>query len=74
MSIVRNSFVTLTPLLQNDLLRFGTGLGSNELLQVADGVVRIAFDTHFLAQTVVTDDFDHDSCGRCRSLFAKDKR
>ena len=69
MSILRHFCVIRTPLLQNDLLRFGAGLGGDELFQVADGVVRIAFDTHLLAQTVVTDDFDHDSFGPMSVTF-----
>ena len=49
----------LTPLLQNDFLGFGTGLSRDQLLQIADSVVMIAFDAHLFAQPIVANHFDH---------------
>ena len=42
------------PLLQNDLLRACPDLCGDELLEVADRVVGVAFDADFLAEAVVT--------------------
>ena len=47
------------PLLEDNLVPAGSGLGGDELLEVADGVVFVALDSHLLAQSVINGNFDH---------------
>lgn len=41
------------PFLEDDFRGVGTGLRCYELLEVADCVVGVAFDTDFLAKTII---------------------
>ena len=51
--------VDRVPLLDPQLLRPRSCLRREQLLQIADRVVRIAFDADLLSQSVVADDLDH---------------
>jgi len=51
--------VDSVPFFQYDFFPTSSSLGGNQLLQVSDGVIRIAFNTNFLTQAVVTRDFNH---------------
>jgi len=64
--IVRERDVVLVdrvPFLELDLRVIRAGLGTDELLQVADGVVWTALHTNFTAETVISNHFNqsHDS-------------
>ncbi len=47
------------PLLKPDLLGARAGLRGDELLQIPDGIIRVAFDSNLLSKTIVTNHFDH---------------
>lgn len=47
------------PFLNPDFLGSRSGLGSNELLEVANRVILIAFDPDLLSKPVVANDFNH---------------
>ena len=47
------------PLLEPDLFGACAGLRSDELLQVSDGVIRVAFNSDLLSKTIVTNHLDH---------------
>lgn len=51
--------VDRVPFLDPDFLRSRPDLRSDELLQIADGVVFVALDADLLAQTVVQNHFNH---------------
>lgn len=48
------------PFLEHNAFPIRAGLSGYELLQVANRVVRIAFDAHLFAQSIVANDLDHD--------------
>ena len=52
-------FVDRVPLLQHDFVVLGARLSRNQLLQIANGVIRITLHANFLAQTVIACDFNH---------------
>ncbi len=56
-----------------NLFRARACLRRDELLQVADGVVRVAFDTNFLAKAIVTNNFDHGADERAYSERLRQK-
>jgi hypothetical protein len=47
------------PLLEPDLFGACAGLRGDELLQVSDGVIRVAFNSDLLSKTIVTNHLDH---------------
>jgi len=47
------------PLLQHDLVPACARLCRHQLLEVADGVIVVAFDTDLLAESVVAGDLNH---------------
>ena len=47
------------PLLKPDFFGARACLRRNQLLQIADGIIGIALDSDFLAQTVVANHLDH---------------
>lgn len=47
------------PFFEHDLVPAGAGLSCNQLLQVPDRVLGVAFHPDLLPQAVVTDDLDH---------------
>lgn len=47
------------PFLENDSFPIGAGLGGDKFLEVADGVVRVAFDADFFAQSIIASNLDH---------------
>ena len=52
-------FENRVPLLNADLLRARARLRREQLLQVADGVILVAFDADFFPEPVIADDLDH---------------
>jgi len=59
--IVSKCYVVLVdgvPFLKLNLLPIRTSLCGDELLEIANGVVWAAFDTHFASQAIVSDYFD----------------
>lgn len=51
--------VDVVPLLNPDLLGPGSGLGGDQLLQVADRVVLVALHPDLLPETIIEDHLDH---------------
>lgn len=51
--------VNVVPLLDSDLIGSGPRLGRHQLLQVAYGVVLVAFHPNLLSQPVVQHHLDH---------------
>ena len=49
------------PLFQDDLVGAGSGLGGDQFFEVPNGVIFVAFDANFLAETIVDRDFDHST-------------
>jgi len=58
-STTRRQSSSNVPLLKPDFFGARACLRRNELLQIADGVIGIALDSNFLAQTVVAHNLDH---------------
>lgn len=51
--------VNVVPFLDSDLIGSGPGLGRHQLLEVADGVVLVAFHPDLLSEPVVQHYLDH---------------
>ena len=47
------------PLLKPDLLGARAGLRGDELFQIPDGIIRVAFDSNLLSKTIVTNHLNH---------------
>lgn len=49
----------IVPFLEDNTFVVGTSLRGNQLLQITNSVVRVAFNTDLLAQTIVTSNLNH---------------
>jgi len=52
-------FVDCVPLLNSKFFRAGACLSRDNTLEITHGVIRVALDTNFLAETVIEDDLNH---------------
>lgn len=51
------------PLLKDNFVPAGAGLGCDELLKISNGVISVALNADLLPQTVVANHLDHPGCG-----------